>query len=126
MAIHRLIYVSRVARQVRFADAEQIAHEAALNNASRGLTGMLVYSPSHFIQVLEGDQVAVDDVLSRIRKDKRHDEIQVLDSRTVMTREFGAWAMVAHRLPKNQALDPQRIDCESALEILRRLRAESK
>jgi hypothetical protein len=126
MPVYRLMYMSRVARHVRFADAEAIAREAAVNNATRGVCGMLLYSPSHFIQVLEGDEVAVNDVLSRIRKDTRHDDVRVLDARTVPEREFGDWAMVAHRLTVSQGFDPQLIDSESALEILRRVRAESK
>jgi hypothetical protein len=126
MPVYRLMYMSRVARHVRFADAEAIAREAAVNNASRGVCGMLLYSPSHFIQVLEGDEVAVNEVLSRIRKDRRHDDVRVLDARTVTEREFGDWAMVAHRLTVSQGFDPQLIDSESALEILRRVRAESK
>jgi Sensors of blue-light using FAD len=126
MAIHRVIYVSRVARHVRFADAETIAREAAVHNAARQLTGMLVYSPSHFIQVLEGDEAAVNDVLARIRKDKRHDQVQVLDARAVSDREFGEWAMVAHRLSASAGFDPKVITTESALETLRGVRAELK
>jgi hypothetical protein len=119
MSLLRLIYVSRVARQVRFADAEQIACDAAESNRARQLTGLLVYSPTHFIQVLEGESADVLTLISRIRLDNRHVELRILDQREVVTREFGDWAMLARRLPGTKALDATALTTEGALQLLR-------
>ncbi len=119
MRVFRLIYVSRVARRVRFADVEAIAADAATRNAERGITGMLVYSPSHFLQVLEGDEAEVTAVFSRIREDQRHSDVQTIDARIVREREFGQWAMVARHWPRGAEPDRQSLTSTSALQVVR-------
>ena len=96
MSVRRLIYVSRVGRQVRFADAEAIAAAASRRNVEAGITGLLLYTPSHFVQVLEGEPDAVSQTLARIRSDLRHASMVILDDRSVDSREFSAWGMRAH------------------------------
>jgi hypothetical protein len=124
VGIYRLVYASRVARQVRFSDAEDIARDAAAKNAASGVTGVLVYTPSVFIQVLEGQRQHVDATFARIQRDARHDSVRVLAAHEVPESEFDAWAMVARRIraPKNPAIDELTID--AALQILRDARAE--
>jgi hypothetical protein len=91
----QLIYRSRIARRVRFADAEAIAVAAAENNARSSISGLLLYTPAYFLQVLEGDKVAVESTFARIGKDNRHEEIVTLLKRDIQERQFGNWAMRA-------------------------------
>jgi hypothetical protein len=112
------VYTSRVARQVRFADAEAIAEAAAVRNARDGLTGLLLYTPSHFIQVLEGDPAALRSTLARIAKDVRHSDLRIIDDDEVESREFAAWAMTA-RLGSKLPAELERLDAERALIMLR-------
>ena len=125
MSIHRIIYVSRVARHVRFADAEDIAERASANNRRHGLTGLLLYSPSHFIQVLEGAETDVIGTVERIRHDPRHSELRVIDARDVADREFSAWSMVARRLRDLETVDFSTLTADPALQLLRRAREVS-
>lgn len=125
MSVHRFIYVSRVARHVRFADAEAIAQLASERNAANGLTGLLLYSPSHFVQILEGEEPEIARTFSRIGKDRRHTELRVVDARDVAEREFSDWAMVARRLRNSENVDFAKLTLDSALELLRRARTES-
>jgi hypothetical protein len=121
VAIHRVIYISRVVRQVRFADVEAIAQSAVARNTASGLTGLLLYTPSHFIQVIEGEEAKVNATVARIELDPRHSDMRVVDSREVSEREFDAWAMVARQLPAlKQDLDQLKV--ERALELLRAAR----
>jgi hypothetical protein len=122
MDVFRLVYVSRVARQVRFADAESIAQDAVDRNTANGLSGMLVYTPSHFIQVLEGEELKVRETLARIERDQRHSDLQVVDARKVEAREFYQWAMVARQL--RSIKHDVRFDVESVFEILRQARSD--
>jgi Sensors of blue-light using FAD len=124
VSTYRLIYVSRVARQVRFADAEEIARDAATKNAGNRVTGVLVYTPSLFIQVLEGQQSEVEATFARIEKDPRHQQVRVLAAHEVDASEFDAWAMVARRIRalKNPAIDELTVD--TALQILRDAQGE--
>lgn len=124
VSLHRIIYVSRVARHVRFADAEQIAEASAARNAECGITGILVYSPAHFIQVLEGERAAVETTLQRIQRDARHSALQVVTADDIGAREFSEWAMAARRLRGEDSITPGSLDASRALDILRRARDE--
>ena len=123
MQCRRLIYVSHVARQVRYSDAENIAVAAAERNRPMGITGLLLYTPSHFLQVLEGPERAISQVVTRIERDARHAHLRVIDDRVVIEREFDAWSMRARAtLVPSHTLE--HLDAEGALQILREARNE--
>jgi hypothetical protein len=120
--LHRLIYISRVARQVRFGDADEIARGSAERNRRAGLTGLLLYTPSHFIQVLEGEPGAIASTYFRISKDSRHTHLRVIDDREVDGREFGPWAMTATLCAASSA-QLEELTMDAALLLLRAGRA---
>lgn len=122
MSLRRLIYISRVARQVRFADAEEIARSSIERNQQAGLSGLLLYTPSHFIQVLEGEPSAIASTYFRIAKDPRHTQLRVIDDGEIDEREFGAWAMTATLCPANSA-QLEQLTLDAALLLLRAGRA---
>jgi hypothetical protein len=124
MGYRRLIYTSRVARHVRHTDAEQIALAATERNERLGITGLLLYTPSHFIQVLEGVDNAVTTTVSRIGQDARHSNLRIVDDREVDDREFGAWAMRA-RVCLAKAATLEQLTVDDALRLLRAARDES-
>lgn len=122
VALRRLIYASRVARAVRFADAEAIANAASARNQQAGLTGLLLYTPSHFLQVLEGPAQAVQQTLTRIKRDPRHSDLRVIDEQEVEAREFGSWSMTA-RFAGAKPDELERLKLDEALELLRAARS---
>jgi hypothetical protein len=62
-------------------------------NPSRGLTGMLLVSATHFFQVLEGPQDAVLLTLEKIRQDPRHTAFQLVSRAAVSSRSIPEWSM---------------------------------
>lgn len=54
---------------------------------------MLVFVRDRFIQVLEGEQKAVEELYDRIKKDNRHKKIQILLEGHLPSRLFGNWSM---------------------------------
>jgi uncharacterized membrane protein (DUF373 family) len=62
-------------------------------NAESGLTGMLLYCNTSFLQVLEGDEKVVDDLIDKIRNDTRHTNLQMLHRKTIQRREYSEWSM---------------------------------
>jgi hypothetical protein len=118
---YQLIYSSRVARSVRFADAEAIAEASAARNQGAGLSGLLLYTPSHFLQVLEGSEPVVRSTLERISRDPRHSHVKILGDRNVETRSFGRWAM--HAAMPRAELRPEAIESLDANEAIRLLEA---
>lgn len=117
--MRRVIYSSRVARAVRFADAEAIADAASVRNEQAGLTGLLLYTPSYFLQVLEGPAPAVQVTLSRIKRDPRHSDLRIIDEREIDAREFGSWSMAA----RYSAAKPEQLETLTLAEALELLRA---
>lgn len=75
-------------------------------NPGWGVTGGLVASDGRFLQVLEGPPKAVDTLLLRLYRDRRHTELTVLSTRSIATRRFSDWAM-AH--PQCPSADAQKI-----------------
>jgi uncharacterized membrane protein (DUF373 family) len=63
------------------------------NNASKGVTGMLLYGNATFLQVLEGEERTIDDLIERIRKDPRHTDLQILHRATIERRQYSDWSM---------------------------------
>lgn len=78
------------------ADVSGILEQSRHNNALDGVTGLLWTDGDRFLQVIEGDDEAIDACYARIRADTRHRAIVTVIERTVERREFGYWAM-AHK-----------------------------
>jgi len=53
----------------------------------------LVYKDGSFMQVLEGEQTAVQQVFARIARDPRHRGVSVLLKQNLATRDFDDWSM---------------------------------
>ena len=68
-------------------------------NRGHGLSGLLVYKAGSFMQTLEGDETVVLKTFKRrIRRDKRHAGIRILDASEVRERQFPDWTMGYRRL----------------------------
>ena len=73
------------------------------NNERLGLTGMLLYKDGNFMQVLEGEESAVDGLLEKIGRDPRHGGMMKLLRGTVDERQFDGWSMAFQDLSSNEA-----------------------
>ncbi len=63
------------------------------NNTSLGITGLLLYKDGEFMQVLEGEQLSVERLYSRIEKDPRHLNCSQLRWEVITQRRFPDWSM---------------------------------
>lgn len=97
MPMSRLLYQSRsrlkdgplaIDAQVR-----QIAAASAGRNHAAGITGALLHVDDQFIQVLEGEPLAVETLFERICCDFNHSHIRLIDLVPVKERLFGEWGM---------------------------------
>jgi hypothetical protein len=88
-----MMYLSRMTTRLSDEEIEAIAKLSAVNNVQRDVTGMLVKVGNHFLQVIEGSDVALESLMTKLSKDPRHTEIQVIDNRHVDDRLFGKWNM---------------------------------
>ena len=89
----QLTYASRVSSNLGPMDVKDILRSSQRNNEAIGVTGALCLSNGIFLQQLEGDRMAVNQLYHRILKDPRHKEPAVLDLSEISVRQFGNWAM---------------------------------
>ena len=71
----------------------ELEAQAAKNNVSDSITGLLVFDGTHFFQYLEGDKEKVEALYSRIEADDRHSSVTMLSSGEVSSQLFARWAM---------------------------------
>ena len=71
---------------------------ATRNNAAAGITGLLLFNGQNFLQLLEGEQDAVDSLLDRVESDPRHSGVVVVTDLEIAERSFPDWSMRLLRL----------------------------
>ncbi len=91
--MYRLIYKSRAVQDLNWEVVERILHHSQANNTLAGITGFLLASRTHFLQVIEGTFEDINATFLRIARDTRHDQIQLLSYEIIDARLFEAWAM---------------------------------
>ena len=91
--MHRLIYKSRCSVRLDREVVRGILHESSEQNRASGLTGALIATDTHFLQVLEGGFSELNDTFSRILQDGRHTDIQLISFAPAASRLFEGWAM---------------------------------
>jgi hypothetical protein len=91
--LYQLIYASRARQPMSDSELTELLDVSRRNNTRDGVTGMLLYDAGAFIQVLEGEQEAVERLWLRIVKDRRHDGIVVIDRGPIDRRGFAQWPM---------------------------------
>ena len=63
------------------------------SNAADGITGALLFTGLSFVQTLEGPEIAVSALMTRIEGDRRHTGVAVIDRHEVKARTFAHWSM---------------------------------
>jgi hypothetical protein len=93
MDLVSLTYTSLARLDLQTFDLEEIHRSARELNALDGITGLLVFNGTHFLQIIEGARSAIDDLVERLRRDPRHTGLEVRDERRVDARSFPDWSM---------------------------------
>ncbi len=100
--MYHLVYISYVSRPLREDDLIDILNTSRLNNKKNGITGMLVYLNEKFIQVLEGEYEAVNNVYKEIASDVRHRKVTTILEGNTEQRIFKDWSMGFKKLDGQQ------------------------
>jgi len=93
--MYRLIYKSRANRRIDWDFVNELIDASEANNEEAGITGVLLASNTHFLQVLEGGFDEINRLFLRIARDSRHEDVQLISFGCVESRLFGGWAMHA-------------------------------
>ncbi|MCL6730426.1 BLUF domain-containing protein [Sphingomonas hankyongi] len=93
MTLKSLTYTSLARLDLTADDLEAIHRTARDVNALEGVTGLLIFNGTHFLQIIEGSPAAIDGLVERLRQDRRHSGLEVRDEREVSERSFPDWSM---------------------------------
>jgi hypothetical protein len=93
LRLKTLTYTSRARLDLADEDLNAIHQTARHLNALDGVTGLLLFDGSRFLQIIEGGEAAIDNLVERLRMDPRHSAFEVRDERFVERRSFPDWSM---------------------------------
>ena len=63
------------------------------NNSENGISGCLLIGSNSYLQLLEGPDLAVENLYSKITKDSRHKKVKKLFEQHIDKKLFSSWSM---------------------------------
>jgi Sensors of blue-light using FAD len=95
MGLQSLLYISESSIEPSFAqgEVERILATAHAFNPSVGVTGALVFTGTHFAQLIEGEETVVTLLIASIAIDQRHTRMQIVTREPLVARRFPDWSM---------------------------------
>lgn len=94
--IGSLTYKSVATASPSVADLDALVGRARARNRDLSVTGMLLYEEGSFLQTLEGPPDKLDVLWAAIKRDARHDHIEVLSEHIAPSRLFSDWDLLLH------------------------------
>jgi len=91
--LNLMTYRSRCKDLLNSDAVNSIITSSARNNQKNGITGVLIATETHFLQVLEGKLENLNATFQRISSDARHEKIELISLTEIEERRFGEWAM---------------------------------
>lgn len=88
-----LVYISTAYRLMNQAELLELLNVSRKNNEKNNLTGMLLYGEGTFMQVLEGEESALNATYERIKADDRHKNIIKMAEGSLIQANFPEWSM---------------------------------
>ncbi len=88
-----IAYVSQATGEWTEEDFESLLDISRRRNLDDEISGLLVFCRGHFLQVVEGAEQPVADLISRISSDSRHTDITMIYESDIEDRIFPQWSM---------------------------------
>jgi hypothetical protein len=70
-----------------------LLHEARGFNDIDDITGFLMYDDGHFLKIVEGPPTEIANLIQRLKRDSRHEQIEIHEDVQTQTRLFSAWSI---------------------------------
>tara|TARA_R110002126_G_scaffold13118_7_gene57153 strand:- start:43894 stop:44334 length:441 start_codon:yes stop_codon:yes gene_type:complete len=102
--IHMIAYISDFKGEERDIDSviAEIVQVAKIENQKRRITGALFFLDGQFLQVIEGKEADLRQLMFNIENDNRHHNIECLIDTAVQQRGFQQWNMDSFHLNSGQ------------------------
>ncbi len=100
--LSQLTYVSIRNPNCTDAEIEKILASCKKNNSPLDITGVLLYSDSKFIQMVEGESKLILSLYDKIKIDKRHKNCMMISYGPIAEKSFPSWHMGSRKLALNE------------------------
>lgn len=91
--LFEILYVSDLAGDQPSTVVGEILTAARTANQLHHITGLLVFDGQHFMQLIEGDEIAVKQLMQNIEQDSRHANLLSLHEGRCGQRRFSRFSM---------------------------------
>jgi len=91
--LSHLVYVSVRKPNCTEEEIGKILEACKRNNSKIDITGVLLYSGTHFLQYLEGDYKEISGLYEKIKGDDRHKNVVLITTGPIKNRTFPSWEM---------------------------------
>jgi hypothetical protein len=88
-----LVYMSKAVDRFSQHDLTKLLEQSRRENQPVAITGLLLYVDGNFMQLFEGAQEKIEALMSRIKRDRRHHEVIILEAGPIKQRHFSDWSM---------------------------------
>ena len=96
--LSQLVYVSNRKSNCTESEIEKILASCKKNNPVLEITGVLLYSDTKFIQMVEGDSKVVTTLYDKIKLDNRHANCMMISYNPIAEKSFPSWHMGARKI----------------------------
>lgn len=93
MGLFQLVYKSQAAENISYSDILEILKYARAANSLMEITGVLIFKEGSFLQILEGKESKVLNLMKRIYEDPRHTQCKILAQSKSAKRFFPEFSM---------------------------------
>lgn len=100
-----LVYTSTAVSPLHAVELDELLEQARRFNDENAISGILLYREGRFIQVLEGPDDQVHDLMARIEADPRHEQVRILLTEPIDRRRFAEWTMGYQALSARESAD---------------------
>ncbi|WP_047814749.1 BLUF domain-containing protein [Rhodopirellula islandica] len=111
-----LVYCSVATRDMSAEGLKSLLDQSRQKNARLSVTGILLYSDQtrEFIQLIEGEQDTIEQLMQVITVDDRHTSVDVMYQGNIKTRSFDDWSMAFRKLDD---VDPQLMEGATTFQV---------
>lgn len=88
-----LLYCSQATQKLDNVEIDRLLEQTRAANSRQRITGCLLHQDGFFMQYLEGQRDSVIELLQRIKKDPRHQNLSILAQGNEYRRIFPEWSM---------------------------------
>lgn len=100
--LSQLVYISNRNPNCTDEEIEKILSSCKKNNPTLNITGILLFSDTKFIQMVEGEYKIILDLYDKIKLDDRHRNVRMISCSPIKQKSFPSWHMGSRKIEGNE------------------------